>query len=110
MSDDEMEFSIPYFLYVFIVGLAVIGIIVYGGIKHWPFFPTVFVGATCSFVFRWVKKIWSNILTTGEQATSADSSKPTFKLIVVVCIAMVAIASLWYGVGWCASWILQKIF
>ncbi|PHS35092.1 MAG: hypothetical protein COA91_10370 [Robiginitomaculum sp.] len=112
MSNDEDEtiFSIPYFIYLFVCGIGTIGWIVLGGIKHWPFITTVLIGAIITFIFRWIKTCWSNLLTEDNEATSNGDLKITTKTILIASAVMIAVASFWYGVGWGISWVWQIIF
>ena len=113
IEENEQSLSIPYFLFIFVIGVGIVGIIAFGGGSHWPLIPTLLIGAAAQTVFRVVKTSWSNALA-GEHASVEDDGRflsvEFIKNIALIYAVMIVVSAFWYGIGWGVNWLWNMIF
>ena len=109
LNTNEYATSIPYLIYILIVGISLFGLLIYLGFIGYKFWVTVLVGAAAQVIFRVSKKTWSNQLN--KSSLNEDNSQsnpvflaileslPTFSILALLYVSMLFITGLLYGIG-----------
>jgi hypothetical protein len=112
-EEQEKKVTLPYLAYTFGVGLASIALVIYWGVIGFSFIISIAVGGLIQVLFRTTKRMWSNHLNPNMQGSRNPlilgiiETLPTFKVFVSLYLIMVAVSSLWYGVGLFFGWIFS---
>ena len=111
---EEMDqpLSVPYLVFVIVAGFGIVGMIATAGAMNWQLIPTLLIGAAAQTVFRIGKRTWSNALASENVAEGDEDrllSAAFIKTLALIYAAMIAVSTLWYGVGWGANWLWNTI-
>jgi len=113
IEENEQQLSVPYFIFIFVVGFGIVGMIAYAGGSHGLLIPTLLIGATAQTVFRVSKTSWSTVLAGGHASEEDDDrflSVEFIRNIALIYTVMIVVSAFWYGIGWGANWLWNAIF
>jgi uncharacterized membrane protein YjjP (DUF1212 family) len=112
-EEQEKKVTLSYLTYTFGVGLTSIALVVYWGVTGFSFLISIALGGLIQVFFRTTKRMWSNKLNPNIQDSRNPllvgiiETLPTAKVFMSLYLTMVAVSSLWYGVGLFFGWLFS---